>query len=352
MAVSKHELRVDISGQTEVPGPLSVALSVFTPEPDELADPPVVLFAYPGAGYTRGYYDIELPGLDGYSQARYHAGRGWIVVAADHLGVGDSSLAEDPQAADFAALTLEAHGAANDAAARLAAARLADGTLIDGFPAVPGATVLGIGHSMGGILLTQQQGGHATFDGVGFLGWGASGSALAMPPDAEPLPPVGENDDLSAYLEIIARLIAWNFFRDDVPAVVLAAERGYPAQRDPLGPWATPNIPLSPEVSGALLSAASGGPVMRMLPDLVARIDVPVLVAAADRDVVVDLEAESKAYPGSPDVQSFVLPGSAHMHNFAGTRAQLWDRIHAWGSGVAGQAVTQGRADSHGGQQA
>ena len=42
----------------------------------------------PGAGYSRRYFDLPEPG---YSEALYHNRRGTIVVALDHLGVGESS---------------------------------------------------------------------------------------------------------------------------------------------------------------------------------------------------------------------------------------------------------------------
>ena len=70
-----------------------------------------------------------MPGAQGGGQAGWHAERGWIFVACDHLGVGDSSLA-DP-------------------------------------------AVLGIGQSMGGCLTVVQQARHESYDGVGVLGYSA-----------------------------------------------------------------------------------------------------------------------------------------------------------------------------------
>jgi predicted alpha/beta hydrolase len=61
------------------------AVTVVSPQiPDG-----TVLFAFPGGGYNRRYYDLPIPG--GYSQAAFHASRGWTVVCCDHIGVGDSS---------------------------------------------------------------------------------------------------------------------------------------------------------------------------------------------------------------------------------------------------------------------
>jgi hypothetical protein len=35
-------------------------------------------------------------------------------------------------------------------------------------------------------------------------------------------------------------------------------------------------------------------------------------------------------YPASSDITLVVIPEMAHMHNFADTRRQLWDRFLAW----------------------
>src|ERR1700674_2203326 len=101
------ERRIDVSDATELGGPLETAVTVFAPEPGELLDPPVVLFGFPGAGYGRGYYAIEHPEFSGYNQAAHHVAHGAVVVACDHLGVGDSSQ-PDP-----VSLTFENMAAAN-----------------------------------------------------------------------------------------------------------------------------------------------------------------------------------------------------------------------------------------------
>jgi pimeloyl-ACP methyl ester carboxylesterase len=71
-----------------------------------------------------------------------------------------------------------------------------------------------------------------------------------------------------------------------------------------------------------------------------AMIEVPVLVAVGDVDVVADLTAEAAAYPKSPDLTLCRFAGMGHMHNFAGTRSQLWSRLHGW----IDSAITVGRS--------
>ena len=43
-----------------------------------------------------------------------------------------------------------------------------------------------------------------------------------------------------------------------------------------------------------------------------------------------DPHAEGTGYPGSSDITVVVTPRMAHMHNFAETRALLWQRFFEW----------------------
>ncbi|MET0577125.1 MAG: hypothetical protein ABW122_00595 [Ilumatobacteraceae bacterium] len=61
-----------------------------------------------------------------------------------------------------------------------------------------------------------------------------------------------------------------------------------------------------------------------------ARIEVPLFLAAGERDVLEDLATEPTAFRACDDVTLFRLRRSAHMHNFAATREILWDRLHQW----------------------
>jgi hypothetical protein len=60
------------------------------------------------------------------------------------------------------------------------------------------------------------------------------------------------------------------------------------------------------------------------------RISSPLFLAFGERDVSAAPRAEATGYPASPDITTVVIPDMAHMHNFADTRAQLWDRFMTW----------------------
>ena len=70
----------------------------------------ILAAAFPGGGYSRGYWDIQWPG--GYSQAEHHASQGVVIAAVDHLGVGGSSPCEP------STLTIESMARASAAATK------------------------------------------------------------------------------------------------------------------------------------------------------------------------------------------------------------------------------------------
>jgi hypothetical protein len=65
---------------------------------------------------------------------------------------------------------------------------------------------------------------------------------------------------------------------------------------------------------------------------------VPVLTAHGETDVCPDPRAEPAAYRASSDITTYVLPRSAHMHNLAGTRELLWNRLESWIDAVTNSA--------------
>jgi hypothetical protein len=68
---------------------ISMACRVVSPSNPSPVAP--ILFMLPGAGYNRRYFDLDIPGREGFSQAEYHAANGMVVIAMDHFGVGDST---------------------------------------------------------------------------------------------------------------------------------------------------------------------------------------------------------------------------------------------------------------------
>jgi alpha-beta hydrolase superfamily lysophospholipase len=331
------DLIVDVTEAAGLGEPAHIALTVTVP--DNVGPEPAVCFAKPGAGYSRGYYTADLPGpgpdAGTGSQADWHAARGWIFVSVDHLGVGDSS--QHPDRLTFAPVVAAAQSAEADVLQKLAA-----GTLIDGLGQVESPLTIGIGQSMGGCLTVVQQGRFHGYDGIGVLGYGVlhtlPPTASGTPPLALPWIPRGEvlGEGVITNAPALARVdpasapgpgaLAWGFHYDDVdPDVVARDMTDYPARGGALPPWGSATIPaplvLWCVTPGAVLAEA-------------AAIEVPVLLAMGERDVLTDPRGEIRAYESSASVDLFVCPRMAHMHNFAGTRELFWRRIEAWADWV------------------
>jgi pimeloyl-ACP methyl ester carboxylesterase len=327
--MNRIDLRIDVSSAVPLAGRHEVAVTAFLPSADALGSKPIAIFASPGGGYTRHYYDIQLPGHSGYSQAEAHVRSGFIFVAYDHLGVGDSTT---EHLGDYSVPQL---AAANDAAVREVTRRLVTGTLSDGLPPLPNLACIGIGQSMGGCVTVVMQGRHATFDAIAPLGFSALHTVLPQRDAAE------RQRGLDHHLRVGSRDVAqisvaeasqgvvdfvYPFHWEDVPADIVAADMvgGFPLRKT-APPWGSLTVPPCA--------------VTMMTPGVVAQearaIKVPVLIGVGERDVCPDPHAEPSAYTGSGDVSLFIVPRMAHMHNFASSRQQLWSRIERWARRVA-----------------
>src|ERR1700740_3690540 len=106
------EKRIDVSAVVPLKGPLEVAVSVFLPDTLEVDSAVTTIVATPGGGYGRGYFNMQFPDRSGYSEAEHHAAAGFVFIAMDPLGVGESSIP------DLTEVSVEMLAAANDHAVR------------------------------------------------------------------------------------------------------------------------------------------------------------------------------------------------------------------------------------------
>jgi len=300
-----------------------VAASVFLPE--RVPGAPTVMFALPGGGYARGYFDLHFDGHAGYSQAEHHTARGIVFIAMDHLGVGESSTDANDE------LTIEDIAAANDQAVREILARLRAGTLVTGQAAIAPGFVVGTGQSMGGGVTIIMQGRHRTYDAIAPLGYSAVHTSLpqrrpemreaiksvfakfsrATPPRDLSVPHSSEQIPDFQY----------PFHCEDVPDDILQADLagGYPLRQTP-PPWGSATVPR------CVVAMMSPGYVAAEA----AALDVPVLLGYGERDVSEAPHREPAMFTQARDITVYVAPRMAHMHNFASTRELLWNRTLDW----------------------
>jgi pimeloyl-ACP methyl ester carboxylesterase len=344
---SPIELKIDVTEAAALGVSAQTAAVVFLPDGD-LAEPPVICFAFPGGGYCRHYYSFDVDDKSSGGEAGFHTDRGWVFVACDHLGFGDSTVPKEH------VLNFENIARGNDATVAAVMRKLENGTLAQGLAPVKQATRLGIGQSMGGCFTIVAQGQLRTFDGVGILGYSAIHTVVPHRPGTTPAawpwiargsdlanPTILNREALAAAAGVIVEGQAalahaaavqgehpfqWSFHYDDEPADMVArdmeAARG---EADPLPVWRSATTPAC-----GIYMVAPGTVALEA-----AAITVPVLVAVGERDVVPDPWMEPKAFKSALDIGVYVCPRMGHMHNFAHTRFQFWQKLHSWGSGVA-----------------
>lgn len=345
------EVSVDVSDAVGLGIKAVVSATVMLPEPGALPESPVICVAMPSSSYARGYYTCALPGAgsgtDGSAgsaagaQAAFHVERGWSFVALDWLGC-DGRSGIDPEDLGYGMLTAAAHAAQAEIVLRLA-----NGVLAPDYPPVSGARTIGIGQSLGGALLICQQARHRSFDGIAVLGFSAVHSHPATPPGGAPVvvawyPRDARLSECREPLNAAAlaavhgapahaawEAVAWGFHYDDVPIEVveqdLAHYEGIARGSDPgtpSPPWYARRTPQR-----AARSTLTPG----VVASEAAAITVPVLCAMGVRDLVPDPRGEARAYASARSVDLFVCPRMGHVHNMAGTRALLWERIHLFG---------------------
>lgn len=324
-SMHRVELRIEVTGSVKLPGKIEIAATAFLPDPKMLGERPVAIFALPGGGLSRYYYDIHIPGYQGYSEAEHHTSRGVILVAIDHLGVGDSTTTGQDT------MRIEDIAAADDAAVREISQRLVKGTLAPNYPALPNVFRVGIGHSMGGGVTIIMQGRHHTYDAISPLGYSAIHTVLPQPTEAQRIQGMmgagrlaGRWTDpkmlsLSASSSATADYV-YPFFWEDVPKEIITADQEGFRTHTPSARWSSKTLP------NCVIAMLSPGYVA----EEAAHIDVPVLVGVGERDVVPNPLAEPAAYQSTRDVSVFIAPHLAHNHNLGSSRQLMWDRVIDW----------------------
>ena len=326
--VKKVELKIDVSDAVRMRTPQFVAGTAYLPD-GALSNPPIVIFASPGGGYSRGYFDMHFAGHTGYSEAEYHVSRGVIFIAQDHLGVGDSSIDCIDE------LTVENIADGAHAFVTTVMGRLRAGSLDGAVAAIDTPFVVGIGQSMGAGITMIMQGRHRTFDAIAPLGISAIHTMLPQR-TAEATRAARNVFRFSRQTpldQLVVRSTAadiadfvYPFHWDDEPEDIRNADMagGYPIRKEtpPFGSRTVPRCAVAMNSPGYFTPEVS-------------LVDVPVLMAYGERDVSPDMRREPTAFINCNDLSVFIVPRMAHMHNFAHTRELLWQRVADWAEMMA-----------------
>ena len=310
--IERRDLSVDVS-QIAPAGVRNVAVRFVVDR--EHWDGSTILCCFPGGGMSSRYYELE-----GFDMAAHVAERGFALLLVDHPGVGATDVPDDGWT-----LTPELVADVDVAAVRGSLEHLA---LID-------VTVIGVGHSMGAMLVAYQQARHGTYAGLVLAGFSGRGLPEVLTP-AE-LERTGSADRIRDALVELAQT------RFGVPLVESTSS--------------TIEMLVGPDVSAEVQQAiaTSAGPLLAvcgmnaLIPgsgeQVLRAIDVPLLLVVAEHDIVGPPHEASTYFPSSRDVTLHVVAGAFHNSNIAPERVTMWDRIGDWTCWLAKAATTRDRRE-------
>jgi hypothetical protein len=163
-----------------------------------------------------------------------------------------------------------------------------------------------------------QQATRSTFDAVAllgmtsFAGFGSGGAAQdhdSSVEAAEAAIRASSTDESwnDGYYQVRPETGLDHFYLDDVPPEVVRVDRSLAT-----------TIPRSVAID----IAAAG-----FLTPFAAAIRVPVFLGFGEVDLSPQPHQEPSNFDSSGDITLFVLAGSGHCHNLAGTRRELWSRL-------------------------
>lgn len=301
--IERRELRIPVDGVLAGVSALAVTTIV---DPDLAGDSPVLLCCFAGGGMSARYFE-----LDGFNMASYLAEAGFAVALFDHPAIANSDVPDDPWS--LAPQTV--------AAIEVVAVRRLVAGLGYRDPAV-----LGVGHSMGAMLLAYQQHSDRPYVGLALLGYSGRGMPHVL--DAEERAVADDPDHVRKMVATLARR------RFQVPLVTGRRGAGALLTGQAPPPGATAALAKASAPLLAVCGMASLLPGAHTRP--LAAVDVPVLLAVGEHDITGPPAELPGYFPASSDVRVDVMPDGYHNSNVAPARQHLWDRIARWAREVPG----------------
>lgn len=265
----------------------------------EAAEPKknITLFCLPGGGLSKGYFDLA----PNFSFAARMSALGYDVIIMDHPGIATNALPEDlpfytpRDAATYLTQALEQWNIKTP--------------------------IIGIGHSLGGMMIMLMQGLHAPFAGLGLFGSSAGGLDWGL------------SDEEKTYINKAEE------FAHDLQAMSLAkfGRAMIPAGNGPSGESITFGGE-TPELNKRLCDVAcemnAAGAMMSMMRGSfraeAEAIDVPMLFAFGDHDIGISPKDVPKAFPNTPSTKTVILSATGHNHFAFSSIEVLCAELEGW----------------------
>jgi len=260
------------------------------------------LFCLPGGGVSAEIYDLA----PSYSFARNMVQKGYRVIAMDHLGT-----ATNPLPANHPFLRPE-HMAAYMGKALKYWQNVGD---------LPSGTLIGLGHSMGGLTQTLIQASYTPFKALIFFGASAGGLDWGL------------SDHEKTYIEAPLK------FAEDIEMLAIG-KFGAEFTKVPSGPSGksitfggeTPELTQRLREVSCELYAAGGlmSMVRGSFRQQVESINIPMFFAFGDHDIGIAPQDAPKAYINAQETAVIVLKNTGHNHFAFSSLHTLCEKIDKW----------------------
>ncbi|MDT0575203.1 alpha/beta hydrolase [Croceicoccus sp. F390] len=289
------------------------AVTFFRPERQPSG---ICFFCLPGGGTSWRYYDLGMAEGFDLSFARRMTALGHCVAAMDNPGTGDNALGAGhaflkPRIAAEYVVQCASHVRRH----------------MNELVSEKATTMIGAGHSMGGMMIVLAQGHAHSFDAVCLMGSSAGGLDWGL--DEHERQFVGHAQELERALpELVARKFDGEFplfsSGPDASSAIFAGE--------------TP-------AANALLCSAIGplyaaGGIMAMISGSFEKeacgLDCPAFFLFGGNDIGVPPTEAVSGFPALTDVRLLVLPNTGHNHFGYRSMASFTARLDRWAEELSG----------------
>ncbi len=257
----------------------------------------ITLFCLPGGGLSKDYFDLAPE----FSFTDRMCALGYDVITMDHPGIAsnpmpDSHIFYTPRdTAGYMAKALKQLDIQNP--------------------------IIGIGHSLGGMMIMLMQGLHAPFKGLGLFGSSAGGLDWGLTEDEKAYINKPEN-----FARDIEALSLAKFGRSMIPAgngpsgesIVFGGETTELNQR-------LCDVACEMNAAGAMMSMMRGS--FRKEAEA---IDVPLFFAFGDHDIGIPPKDVPKAFINAPSTQTVILDTTGHNHFAFSSIEPLCKKLDTW----------------------
>jgi len=261
-----------------------------------------LLFCLPGGGAARGFFDLA----PGYSFTDRMTDKGYDVITMDHPGTATNPL--PPRFKDD-------HGF-------LSPRQSADYINAVLGKWTEGREVIGIGHSMGGMIVTLIQGRHRPFKALALLGSSAGGLDWGLTEEERAY----KNRETDIERDLEALTLAK--FGAEFPA----HPGGGPSGKSITFGGENETVTEALRQNSCELFAAGG--MMSMIRGSfiteVEALNIPLFFAFGDHDIGIPPEDAPKDYINAASTTLVVLPDTGHNHMAFGRIAVLVDELGNW----------------------